>query len=149
MPAKGSQKRRRGSGSNTIRPRETASQTIAASSSIRERASQSSNRRTSTSTASASSTRHQDKQDSSALATEHSASRQSNYTVHDHNPGDDNRRPFREVDHDLDSLHEIVMAVDLSSRGAVGCAYYVAREEKLYFMEDMQLGGPDAVDSCW
>lgn len=38
------------------------------------------------------------------------------------------------------------MAVHLSERGTVGCAYYVAREEKLYFMEDVKLGGPDVVD---
>lgn len=40
------------------------------------------------------------------------------------------------------------MAVNLTDRGTVGCAYYVAREEKLYFMEDLKLGGVDIVDSC-
>ena len=40
------------------------------------------------------------------------------------------------------------MAVDLKERGTVGCCYYVAREEKLYFMEDVQLGGVDVVDAC-
>ncbi|KAL1634726.1 hypothetical protein SLS56_002128 [Neofusicoccum ribis] len=39
------------------------------------------------------------------------------------------------------------MAIDLKQRGTVGCAYYVAREEKLYFMEDMALGGLEAIDA--
>ncbi|KAK0809733.1 hypothetical protein LTR75_005832 [Friedmanniomyces endolithicus] len=38
------------------------------------------------------------------------------------------------------------MAVNLTERGTVGCAYYVAREEKLYFLEDVKLGGPNIVD---
>ncbi|KAK8216575.1 muts domain V-domain-containing protein [Phyllosticta capitalensis] len=48
---------------------------------------------------------------------------------------------------DLDALNEIVMAVDLREKGTVGCSYYVAREEKLYFMEDARLGGVDVVDA--
>lgn len=39
------------------------------------------------------------------------------------------------------------MAVNVTDRGSVGCAYYVARDEKLYFMEDLQLGGGDTVDN--
>jgi DNA mismatch repair protein MSH5 len=38
------------------------------------------------------------------------------------------------------------MAVDMTPRGAVGCCYYVARDEKLYFMEDVQLGDVNVVD---
>ncbi|KAI9676986.1 MAG: MutS protein msh5 [Caeruleum heppii] len=37
------------------------------------------------------------------------------------------------------------MAVDIKTRDTVGCAYYVAREEKLYFIEDIKLGGMDMV----
>jgi DNA mismatch repair protein MSH5 len=48
---------------------------------------------------------------------------------------------------DLDLLEEVVLATNVTDRGSVGCAYYVAREEKLYFMEDIQLGGADIVDS--
>lgn len=51
------------------------------------------------------------------------------------------------VDDDLESFHEIIMAVNVSDRGTVGCAYYVARTEKLHFMEDAQLGGADVVDA--
>lgn len=48
---------------------------------------------------------------------------------------------------DLESYHEIIMAVNVSDRGTVGCAYYVARTETLHFMEDAQLGGADVVDA--
>jgi hypothetical protein len=51
-------------------------------------------------------------------------------------------------DPDADALNEVVMAVDLQERGTVGCAYYVAREERLYFMEDVKLGGVEVVDAC-
>lgn len=47
-----------------------------------------------------------------------------------------------------DTLNEIVMAVDMTARSTVGCSYYVAREEKLYFMEDLQVGNADIVDTC-
>lgn len=39
------------------------------------------------------------------------------------------------------------MAVDVQRRGTVGCSYYVARDETIYFMEDVQLGGADIVDA--
>ncbi|KAL1607764.1 hypothetical protein SLS60_002700 [Paraconiothyrium brasiliense] len=39
------------------------------------------------------------------------------------------------------------MAVDLQQKGTVGCCYYIARDEKLYFMEDMKLGGIAAIDA--
>jgi len=39
------------------------------------------------------------------------------------------------------------MAVDLQHRDTVGCCYYVARDEKLYFMEDVRFGGADIVDA--
>lgn len=62
----------------------------------------------------------------------------------EHNSGEGGREP----DPDADSLNEVVMAVDIRERGTVGCSYYVAREEKLYFMEDVKLGGPEVVDAC-
>lgn len=30
------------------------------------------------------------------------------------------------------------MAVNLTNSGTIGCAYYVARSETLYFMEDLK-----------
>jgi DNA mismatch repair protein MSH5 len=39
------------------------------------------------------------------------------------------------------------MAVDMRNRGILGCAYYVAREEKLYLMEDIKMAELDIVDS--
>jgi DNA mismatch repair protein MSH5 len=46
-----------------------------------------------------------------------------------------------------DTLNEVVMAVDMTPRGTVGCCYYVARDEKLFFMEDIQFGDVDVVDA--
>ncbi|KAF5851469.1 hypothetical protein GGP41_004289 [Bipolaris sorokiniana] len=51
------------------------------------------------------------------------------------------------VDENDDLLNEVVMAVDLNTRGTVGCCYYIASEERLYFMEDIQYGHVDVVDS--
>lgn len=47
-----------------------------------------------------------------------------------------------------DTLSEIIMAVDMTPRGTVGCCYYIAREERLYFMDDIQIGDVDIVDTC-
>ncbi|KAF1835488.1 hypothetical protein BDW02DRAFT_495713 [Decorospora gaudefroyi] len=56
-----------------------------------------------------------------------------------------------EAHHDADggddTLNEVIMAIDLTPRGTVGCCYYVARDETLYFMEDIQFGGADVVDT--
>jgi len=60
------------------------------------------------------------------------------------NGGDQNA----EFDTDEDSLNEIVMAVNIRDRSTVGCSYYVAREEKLYFMKDIILGGLDIIEAC-
>lgn len=48
---------------------------------------------------------------------------------------------------DLDALNEVVMAIDLRERGTVGCCYYVACNERLYFAEDVKLGGIDVVEA--
>ena len=49
---------------------------------------------------------------------------------------------------DMDALSEVIMAVNLTDRGAIGCAYYIARTETLYFMEDVQVGDAEMVDAC-
>lgn len=48
---------------------------------------------------------------------------------------------------DCDSVNEVVMAVELKGRGAVGCAYYLAREEKLCMMADISMAGLDIIDT--
>jgi DNA mismatch repair protein MSH5 len=48
---------------------------------------------------------------------------------------------------DLDTLNEIIMAVEMKERGPVGCAYYIAREEKLYLMEDIKYAGLEIIDT--
>lgn len=48
---------------------------------------------------------------------------------------------------DADALNEIIMAVDMRDQGTLGCAYYIAREEKLFLMEDIKLSGLEIVDT--
>jgi DNA mismatch repair protein MSH5 len=48
---------------------------------------------------------------------------------------------------DLDALNEIVMAVEMKERGSIGCAYYIAREEKLCLMEDIKMAGLEVLDT--
>lgn len=43
-------------------------------------------------------------------------------------------------------MNEVVMAIDLRG-GTIGCSYYVAREEKLFVMEDIRMAGVDVVDT--
>ena len=47
-----------------------------------------------------------------------------------------------------ESLDVVVVALDIKERGTVGCAYYVAREERLFCMEDIDNGGMDVLDTC-
>lgn len=68
--------------------------------------------------------------------------------------GDDDDRTVATADQrlddfeaDVDALGEVIMAVNMAERGTVGCAYYVARDEKLYFMEDVVMGGADVVNA--
>jgi DNA mismatch repair protein MSH5 len=56
--------------------------------------------------------------------------------------------PHNSLDNGDDSLNEVIMAVDFQGHNTVGCCYYVARDEKIYFMEDVKLGGFDVVDTC-
>lgn len=46
-----------------------------------------------------------------------------------------------------DTVNEIIMAVNMMPDGTVGCCYYVAAEEQLFFMEDIQFGDVDVVDA--
>lgn len=46
-----------------------------------------------------------------------------------------------------DAMNEIIMAVDMKERGTIGCAYYVAREEKLCVMEDIKMAGLETIDT--
>lgn len=47
-----------------------------------------------------------------------------------------------------DALHEVIMCVDMRDRGTVGCAYYVARDEKLFLMADVTSGGTEVIETC-
>ena len=43
-------------------------------------------------------------------------------------------------------MNETIMAIDMKERGTLGCAYYIAREEKLCLIEDVKMAGLDIVD---
>ena len=61
-------------------------------------------------------------------------------------------RPPLEVDADAvtteddDSLNETIMAIEMKEHGTIGCAYYAAREEKLYLVEDIKFASFDTID---
>lgn len=64
-----------------------------------------------------------------------------------HERPNNEHRFHAEVDEDADALNEVILAVDLRERGTVGCVYYIARDEKLYFMEDARLGGVETIET--
>jgi DNA mismatch repair protein MSH5 len=47
-----------------------------------------------------------------------------------------------------EALDNVIMAIDMKEHGTVGCAYYVAREERLFCMEDTIHGGIETVEAC-
>jgi DNA mismatch repair protein MSH5 len=48
---------------------------------------------------------------------------------------------------DSDAMNEIIVSIDMKDRGTIGCAYYIAREEKLCLMKDIKMAGLDIVDT--
>ena len=61
-----------------------------------------------------------------------------------HTLEDDSNVQDSETDNSLD---QVIMAVDMRDKGTVGCCYYVAKEEKLYMMDDVKYGGIDVIDA--
>ena len=51
------------------------------------------------------------------------------------------------VEDNCESMSEVIMSIDVKER-CIGCCYYTARDETMYFMEDMKLGGLDMVEKC-
>lgn len=47
-----------------------------------------------------------------------------------------------------DSLNEVIMCADMRNKGAVGCCYYVARDQKLFIMADVSHGGVEVIEIC-
>ena len=56
--------------------------------------------------------------------------------------------PQDDFDANSDVPNEVIMAVNFTDRRTVGCAYYVAQEEQLHLMEDVQMGAIDIIESC-
>ncbi|KAK6078726.1 MutS domain V [Seiridium cupressi] len=59
-----------------------------------------------------------------------------------------------EQDHDLaddqlnaDALNEVIMAMDMNKAGDLGCAYYIAAEEKLLLLEDVPMAGHEIIET--
>ena len=52
-----------------------------------------------------------------------------------------------QVEDDFESMSEVIMSIDVKER-CTGCCYYTARDETMYFMEDMKLGSLDMVENC-
>lgn len=50
-----------------------------------------------------------------------------------------------DVDEDLE---QVVMAIDRQNKRGIGCAYYVARDEKLYCLQDVTNGTMEAIEKC-
>lgn len=48
---------------------------------------------------------------------------------------------------EADSMNEVIMAIDMRGSGVIGCAYYVAREETLFLMQDIKFGDMELVDT--
>jgi DNA mismatch repair protein MSH5 len=46
-----------------------------------------------------------------------------------------------------DAMNEIIMAIDMKERGTIGCAYYVAREEKICLMDDIKMAGLETIET--
>lgn len=49
---------------------------------------------------------------------------------------------------DEDMLNEVIMAIDVRDRGNVGCCYYVARNQQIAILSDVQGGGLGIVENC-
>lgn len=48
---------------------------------------------------------------------------------------------------ETDAVNEVIMAVDMRDRGTIGCAYYLAREEKLCLIGEIKMAGLDIIDT--
>jgi DNA mismatch repair protein MSH5 len=47
-----------------------------------------------------------------------------------------------------EDLEQVVMAIDRQRKGTLGCAYYSAREEKLYYLQDLANGTMETIETC-
>ena len=45
-------------------------------------------------------------------------------------------------------LDHVIVAIDVKEMGNVGCAYYIAREQRLFCMPDVPKGGAESIERC-
>lgn len=55
---------------------------------------------------------------------------------------------INEDENGIDDSGEVVMAVDIKEKGTVGCCFYIAREERLGILGDVQFGEENLIDIC-
>jgi hypothetical protein len=67
----------------------------------------------------------------------------SNRSSFDYDPENESQISERE---DCDDVNHVIMAIDMNNKGAIGCSYYVARDEKLYMLQDVNAGGEIIMD---
>lgn len=48
---------------------------------------------------------------------------------------------------DADAMNETVLAIDMKDRKTLGCAYYIAGQEKLYIINDIKTAGIELIDT--
>ena len=53
---------------------------------------------------------------------------------------------YTDSENDLAYSDEVIMAVDMRDRGTIGCCYYATRDESLFLMAEVKLGGIDIID---
>lgn len=51
-------------------------------------------------------------------------------------------------EYDDEILEHVIVAVDVNGKDHIGCAYYVAREKRLFCMEGVDKGGVESVERC-
>ena len=47
-----------------------------------------------------------------------------------------------------DWTDQVIMAVDLQTKGNIGCCYYLARDQKLLLMSEISSSGAEVLESC-
>lgn len=59
------------------------------------------------------------------------------------------RRPLDRHDNVIDELQDhVVMAFEKLPNGRIGCAYYIAHQELLYCMQDIERGEQEVFENC-
>lgn len=47
-----------------------------------------------------------------------------------------------------DDIGHVIVAIDMKDHGTVGCAYYSAEQERMYFLGDSRSGEFETIEAC-